>query len=96
MLEAEIATLDAGGWTDVWAPSAVPYNDLFAMPHEMTLEEIEEFKKAWKASVRRADQAGELADAAWQPRTSLTATTLSRCGCYRTSLCSWLPWALPC
>ncbi|ORY58334.1 hypothetical protein BCR35DRAFT_283785 [Leucosporidium creatinivorum] len=51
---------EAGGWTsNVWAPSAIPYLDeQFPDPKAMTLEDIEEFKAAWKASVKRADEAG--------------------------------------
>lgn len=51
---------DSFGWTDnVWAPSKLSYDDdTFPMPKEMTDEDIEEFKKAWKESTIRADQAG--------------------------------------
>jgi 2,4-dienoyl-CoA reductase-like NADH-dependent reductase (Old Yellow Enzyme family) len=61
-LKSHIATDgEAFGWTkNVWAPSAVSYDEeTFPMPKEMTLEDIEELKEAWKASTIRADQAGE-------------------------------------
>ena len=54
-----VADKAAGGWPDdVWAPSAIAWNDAHAMPKEMTLEQIEEFKGAFAASVRRAIEAG--------------------------------------
>lgn len=50
---------EAQGWPEnVWAPSAIPYEDGFPTPKAMTLEDIEEFKAAWKAAVKRADEAG--------------------------------------
>lgn len=51
---------EASGWTDnVWAPSAVSYDEeTFPMPKEMSLDDIEELKEAWKAATIRADQAG--------------------------------------
>ena len=43
------------GWPDkVLAPSAVPYNERLVQPKEMSKDDIEEFKKAWVASVKRA------------------------------------------
>jgi 2,4-dienoyl-CoA reductase-like NADH-dependent reductase (Old Yellow Enzyme family) len=54
-----VATEDVGGWpNNVKAPSAIPYNEDHAMPKEMSLGDIEEFKKAWVAAVRRALKAG--------------------------------------
>lgn len=49
---------EAGGWLDVWAPSAIPFNEQHADPHEMTLEQIEEVTQAFVDSTRRADEAG--------------------------------------
>ncbi|GAA5894678.1 NADH:flavin oxidoreductase/NADH oxidase [Sporobolomyces salmoneus] len=58
-LKSHIATKESYGWDDVWGPSAVSYDEeTFPMPKEMTLENIEEFKEAWKAATIRADQAG--------------------------------------
>lgn len=46
------------GWPDqVYGPSAIPYGNL-ANPIEMTKSDIEDFKKAWVASVKRALKAG--------------------------------------
>ncbi|KAI9810795.1 MAG: hypothetical protein M1826_003455 [Phylliscum demangeonii] len=54
-----VATKTVGGWPDqVYAPSAVPYNDKHAVPREMTLDDIDRFKVAWVAAVKRALQAG--------------------------------------
>jgi 2,4-dienoyl-CoA reductase-like NADH-dependent reductase (Old Yellow Enzyme family) len=60
-LDTHIATVgSAKGWTDVWAPSEVPYAEgTFPDPIAVGDEEIEELKKAWKDAVLRADQAGE-------------------------------------
>lgn len=53
------ATEDIGGWPDnVWGPSAVRYTDTFPQPKEMTLAQIEEFKEAFVAAVKRAVKAG--------------------------------------
>lgn len=47
------------GWPrNVYGPSAIPYNDNHAMPKEMTKADIENFKKAWVASLKRALTAG--------------------------------------
>ncbi|KAL8824165.1 MAG: hypothetical protein Q9191_005248 [Dirinaria sp. TL-2023a] len=43
------------GWPDkVLAPSAVPYSEALPQPKEMSKDDIEEFKKAWVSSVKRA------------------------------------------
>ena len=43
------------GWPDnVYAPSAVPYNEKLPQPKEMSKDDIENFKKAWVTSVKRA------------------------------------------
>lgn len=53
------ATHAVGGWPDdVWAPSAIPYNDKFPMPKEMTLSQIEELKRDFVSATRRAVVAG--------------------------------------
>ncbi|GAA5905747.1 hypothetical protein JCM5296_005727 [Sporobolomyces johnsonii] len=59
-LKSHIATPGAAqGWTDVWGPSAIPYDaETYPNPIEMTEQNIQELKDAWKASVIRADQAG--------------------------------------
>ena len=54
-----LATENVGGWPDdVWGPSAIAYSDEMAMPHAMSLAEIEEFKAAWVTAVKRAVQTG--------------------------------------
>ncbi|KAK4052067.1 NADH-dependent flavin oxidoreductase [Microbotryomycetes sp. JL201] len=55
-----IATVGQGnGWSDVWAPSPISFkDDDYPDPVEMTLEDIETFKKAWRDAVKRADEAG--------------------------------------
>jgi 2,4-dienoyl-CoA reductase-like NADH-dependent reductase (Old Yellow Enzyme family) len=49
----------ANGWKDVWAPSSIPFAEGYPTPVEMTLEDIEELKKAWGEAVDRAEAAGE-------------------------------------
>lgn len=39
---------------NVLAPSAIPWNEDHAKPREMTLDDIKDFKAAFKASVLRA------------------------------------------
>ena len=47
--------LQLNGWpNNVYAPSAIPYNDRHAKPKEMTKEDIKNFKRAFRASVERA------------------------------------------
>ncbi|KAL8797770.1 MAG: hypothetical protein Q9195_000122 [Heterodermia aff. obscurata] len=47
------------GWPDnVYAPSAIPYHETLAKPKEMTTGDIENFKKAWLACVKRAVECG--------------------------------------
>lgn len=54
-----VATKDLNGWPDdVVAPSAIAWNEHHANPRELTLEEIEQFKEAFGASVKRALRAG--------------------------------------
>lgn len=53
------ATKAVGGWPDnCLAPSAIPYNENFPVPREMTLEEIEEVKQDFVAAAKRAVAAG--------------------------------------
>ncbi len=43
------------GWPDnVYAPSAVRYNEKLPQPKEMSKGDIEHFKEAWVAGVQRA------------------------------------------
>lgn len=55
----DIAGEDVNGWpNDVYAPSAIPWNEKHAKPKEMTLDDIAAFKKAFNDSVKRALKAG--------------------------------------
>lgn len=55
----DVAGKDLGGWPDdVYAPSAIAWNEKHAQPKAMSLDDIEEFKKAFNASVKRALKAG--------------------------------------
>ena len=49
---------EEGGWTDIWAPSAIQFVEGYPQPFEMTLEQIDEFKQAWVRSTKLADEAG--------------------------------------
>lgn len=54
-----VATEKVGGWPEnVKAPSDIPFADSFPKPKAMTEQEIEEFKAAWGAAVKRAVAAG--------------------------------------
>lgn len=56
---ADTATKEVGGWPDnVKGPSDIPFQEKFPTPKAMTLADIEQFKKAWVASVKRALKAG--------------------------------------
>ena len=47
------------GWPDnVYGPSTLPWNEHHAKPKEMTKDDIENLKKAWVASLKRALTAG--------------------------------------
>lgn len=48
----------AHGWTSVWAPSAIPFNDMYPVPQAMTDANIEELKRGFVESTRRAKKAG--------------------------------------
>ncbi|KAI4124183.1 MAG: hypothetical protein LQ347_005830, partial [Umbilicaria vellea] len=55
----DLASEEVHGWPDkVYGPSPIPWNEKHASPIEMTKSDIEEFKKAWVASVKRALTAG--------------------------------------
>ncbi|EMC99563.1 hypothetical protein BAUCODRAFT_29934 [Baudoinia panamericana UAMH 10762] len=55
----EVAGKDLNGWPDdVWAPSAIPWNEHHAHPKEMSLQDIQDFKKAFNDSVKRALECG--------------------------------------
>ncbi|ORY17505.1 hypothetical protein BCR34DRAFT_596975 [Clohesyomyces aquaticus] len=55
----DIAGPELNGWPDnVYAPSAIPYNERHCKPKAMTKKDIENFKQAFKAAVERAIKAG--------------------------------------
>lgn len=55
----DVAGKDLNGWPDdVYAPSAIPWNEKHAQPKEMSLQDIQAFKDAFVASVKRALTAG--------------------------------------
>ncbi|KAL4939139.1 hypothetical protein BDV06DRAFT_199468 [Aspergillus oleicola] len=48
-----------GGWSEeVYAPSALPFNDAYPQPKAMTVEQIQEFKRAFIDATRRSLKAG--------------------------------------
>jgi len=54
-----VAGKDLNGWPDdVYAPSAIPWNEHHANPKEMTLQDIEDFKSAFVAAAKRAVDVG--------------------------------------
>ena len=54
-----VATKEVNGWPDdIYAPSAIPYSEKLPFPKEMTKDDIENVKKAWVASVKRAVACG--------------------------------------
>ena len=56
---ADMATEAVGGWPDnVKGPSDIPFHPKFPTPKAMTKADIEEFKTAWVAAVKRAIKAG--------------------------------------
>lgn len=50
--------VDAGGWKNVVAPSAVPFAPNYPTPQALTLEGIQEVAKAFAEGARRAREAG--------------------------------------
>jgi 2,4-dienoyl-CoA reductase-like NADH-dependent reductase (Old Yellow Enzyme family) len=58
-LGGSTATNAVGGWVDnVKGPSAIPFDENSIVPKAMTTADIEEFKTAWVAAIRRALIAG--------------------------------------
>lgn len=50
---------EGGGWPDdVWAPSSIVWDEHHAIPKEMSIQDIENFKAAWSSAVKRALKAG--------------------------------------
>ncbi|KAK7426668.1 NADH-dependent flavin oxidoreductase [Neonectria magnoliae] len=48
------ATEEVGSWpNNVYAPSAIPFNNVYPQPKEMTVESIEEFKMAFVAAAKK-------------------------------------------
>src|SRR6059058_1183555 len=47
-----------GGWSNVVAPSALPFSDTYPMPQALSLEGIENIVSAFAAAARRACEAG--------------------------------------
>lgn len=55
----DVADESLNGWPDdVYGPSTIPYNEKHAKPKAMTKADIEAFKSAWVASLKRALAAG--------------------------------------
>ncbi|KAK6440422.1 NADH-dependent flavin oxidoreductase [Oleoguttula sp. CCFEE 5521] len=55
----DVAGEELNGWPkDVWGASAIPWNEKHADVKEMNLQQIEEFKKAFKDAVARALECG--------------------------------------
>ncbi|KAF4471104.1 NADH-dependent flavin oxidoreductase [Fusarium albosuccineum] len=53
------ATEEVGGWPDeVYAPSALRFNDEYPQPKEMTMAQIDAFKDAFVQATKRAVKAG--------------------------------------
>ena len=51
----ELMLVKVNGWPDnVYAASAIRYSEKLPLPKEMSKEDIESFKKAWVAGVKRA------------------------------------------
>ena len=56
---SEASSKAVGGWPEnVYAPTATAYSDRMCDPNAMSIQDIENFKKAWAAGVRRALEAG--------------------------------------
>ncbi|EAQ92797.1 hypothetical protein CHGG_01032 [Chaetomium globosum CBS 148.51] len=55
----EVATAEVGGWPDnLWAPSAIPWDEGYPTPHEMTVAQIEGLVQSFADAARRAVEAG--------------------------------------
>jgi 2,4-dienoyl-CoA reductase-like NADH-dependent reductase (Old Yellow Enzyme family) len=58
-LENALANVEVGGWPEgVLAPSAIPFDDKLAVPKEMSLEDIEQYKRDFARAVGYALEAG--------------------------------------
>jgi 2,4-dienoyl-CoA reductase-like NADH-dependent reductase (Old Yellow Enzyme family) len=53
-----VVTPEAGGWSNVLAPSAVPFAPNYPQPHELDHAGIAAIRDAFRAAAVRADQAG--------------------------------------
>jgi 2,4-dienoyl-CoA reductase-like NADH-dependent reductase (Old Yellow Enzyme family) len=54
-----VAVKESNGWPDnVYAPSAIPFGENYCKPKEMTIEDIEKFKAAFKDAIKRAIDIG--------------------------------------
>lgn len=49
---------DQGGWTPIYAPSAIPFNEGYQVPHELSPAETHKVIEAFAAAAGRANQAG--------------------------------------
>lgn len=49
---------DAGGWTEVVAPSAIPFSPTYPRPQEVDRAGMARVKQAFRAAAERADRAG--------------------------------------
>lgn len=47
-----------GGWTPIFAPTALPFNDGYQTPHSLSRSEIQRVVAAFAAAARRAEAAG--------------------------------------
>jgi 2,4-dienoyl-CoA reductase-like NADH-dependent reductase (Old Yellow Enzyme family) len=47
-----------GGWTPIFAPSALPFAEGYQTPHALSVAEIAEIVQAFAAAARRAERAG--------------------------------------
>lgn len=55
----DTAVEEVGGWpNDVWAPSAIPFNDKFPPAKELSLQGIQRIKDAFVAAAKRSIAAG--------------------------------------
>jgi 2,4-dienoyl-CoA reductase-like NADH-dependent reductase (Old Yellow Enzyme family) len=55
----DVATVEQGGWPDeVYAPSAIPYNERYPQPKEMSKADIERVKQGFVDAAKRAVKIG--------------------------------------